>query len=162
MRPMKKINESLGFTLIEMTMALVLTSILGIFTLEFLTSSLRTFKSFSVRKETNDDAMLALERMTREIRDARRSTINNTTPNALLLTRMNTGNMQDTSPTIRFFLQPASGELRRTSAGGTYVLARNVQDFTANLGPDGSVSLTVTFSSSGNRQWQTAIYPRNS
>jgi hypothetical protein len=115
-----------------------------------------------VRKETNDNAMLALERMTREIRDARLNTVNNTTPNSLLLTRMNTGNMQDTSPTIRFFLHTASGELRRGSTGGTYVLARNVQDFTVNLGPDGSVSLTVTFSSSGNRRWQTAVYPRNS
>ena len=163
MTPMNKINENPGFTLIEMILVLVLMSILGVFTFEYLTSSLRTFKNFSVRKERNDDASLALERMSREIRDARLSTVNNTTPNSLIFTRRNTENMQDSSPTVKFFLHTASGELRRQSAGGVYVLARNVQDFITSLGPDGTVSLTVLFSSSsGDRAWQTTACPRNS
>ncbi len=163
MTAVKRVNGSSGFTLIEVIIVMVLTSILGIFTFQYLTGSMRTFKTFTTRKERCDDARMALDRISREIRDAQLSTVSITAPDTITFTRENVSNMQDTSPSVSFLLDSASGELRRQSAAGTSVLARNVQDFTASSGAGGTISLSITFSSSsGTIQWQTVVYPRNS
>ncbi|MFQ5861924.1 MAG: type II secretion system protein J [Candidatus Brocadiales bacterium] len=163
---MRKVHESLGFTLVELIVVIVLASILGVFTFQFLTSGLRTFKDFSARKEKSNDANLTLDRVSRELRDARLGTVSITSPSTITFTRKNTANMQDTSSTVTFTLDTASGELRRQSAAGTSVLAKNVQDFTASwVGAvqNSPILLVVTFSSSsGGIQWQTTVYPRNS
>ncbi|MEE9201224.1 MAG: prepilin-type N-terminal cleavage/methylation domain-containing protein [Candidatus Brocadiales bacterium] len=163
MTAMSRANRNCGFTLVELIVVIVLASILGIFTFQYLTSGMRTFKTLSTRKVKCDDATLALGRMSREIRDAKLSTVSIADPSTLTFTRKNTDNMQDPSSVVTFTLDSASGELRRQSAAGTSVLAKNVQSFTASSAADGTISLAITFSSSsGGLQWQTVVFPRNS
>lgn len=174
-RPLKKlslfpwkIHEGLGFTLIEVIMVLVLASILGVFTFQYLTSSVLAFRTHSVRKEKSDDAVLALDRMSREIRDAKLSTVvitsPGTSPSTITFTRKNTTNMQDASTAVTFTLDTASKELRRQSAAGTSILAKNVQGFTASKDvTTGIITLAVKFlPASRTIDWQTTVYPRNS
>ena len=59
-----------GFTLVELIVVLVLTSILGTFGFEILTDSLLAQRNVQVRKEHSDDAVLAMSTLQREIMEA--------------------------------------------------------------------------------------------
>ncbi|MBT6051214.1 MAG: type II secretion system protein, partial [Candidatus Scalindua sp.] len=78
-----------GFTLIEMIIVVVLSSILGTFIFGVLTKSLAAQRNMQVRKERSDDAVLALERISREVREA--NSVNSAGSNVLIFRRADTG-----------------------------------------------------------------------
>ena len=57
-----------GFTLIEMVIVIVLASILGVFIFGVLTKSLSAQIAMQKRKERADDAVLILEKISREVK----------------------------------------------------------------------------------------------
>lgn len=154
-------NGEAGFTMIELVIVLVLTSILGIFVFQIVTSSLNTLITMRKRKERADDAVLVLEKISREVRSA--NDINSVGSNILIFKRADTGKA------VKFIRNSGTNRLRRQSAADVAslpsssssgnVVAENVSVFTSsNTG--GLIALDLQFS--GGSEWETKIYPRNS
>jgi len=60
-----------GFTLIEIIIVIVILGFVSAITIKFLTDSLRIYTMTVNQKTLYDEGKLALERMARDIRDAR-------------------------------------------------------------------------------------------
>ncbi len=70
-----------GFTLVELIIVIVLTSLLGVFGFQMLAQSLLAQRNMQLRKEHSDDAVMALDKISRELRQA--SLVHISDPNEL-------------------------------------------------------------------------------
>ncbi len=152
--------------MIELVIVLVLTSVLGTFVFQIVTKSLSTSITMSTRKERADDAVLVLEKISREVRAA--NTINSTSSNLLIFKRADTGKA------VKFIRNTATNRLRRQSAADVPslpgnsssgdVIAENVTLFTASAAPQYGSSvdiIIIALEFDGGSNWKTKIYPRN-
>ena len=78
-------NWERGFTLIEIIIVIVILSIVSAITIKFLVDSLRIYTMTVNQKTLFDEGKLALERMGRDIRDAR--SITGTTASSITFVR---------------------------------------------------------------------------
>ncbi len=125
--------------MIEMIIVIVLASILGTFIFGILTKSLGAQIAMQNRKERADDAVMVLEKISREVREAK--TINNTSSNQLIFEK-NVTSSTDTNKFVRFVRNPSTNELRRQSSttyGGLpgnstsgNIVAENITEFDAS------------------------------
>jgi type II secretory pathway pseudopilin PulG len=133
-----------GFTMVELVLVIVLTSILGMFGFQILTNSLLAQRNMQVRKEHSDDAVLALNKISSEI---------------MVATAISTGStLTLTLPTETVAYSVNSGQLERNVSGTAHVIAKNVASFNSS----GTTSITVSLSfagETGNRQ--TTVYRRD-
>ena len=155
-----------GFTLIEMIIVVVLSSILGTFIFGVLTKSLAAQRNMQVRKERSDDAVLALERISREVREA--NSVNSAGSNVLIFRRADTGQA------VKFIRNTSTNRLRRQSAAdvpslpgnstdGT-IVAENVNVFSVSTNQEYSSSVNLIVISLGfadGSSWKAKIHPRN-
>jgi len=159
-----------GFTLIEIIVVIVILCIVSSITIKFLVDSLRVYTMTVNQKTLYDEGKLALERMCRDIRDAR--TI--TTPasggsgNTITFTRTNaTGAGQDSAgDTITYRLNSGAIQREKASYSLPYpILASNVSSFTVTRGAAGdeeiTLLLTLSLGSGENVTLQTKVYPKN-
>ena len=158
-------NGEAGFTMTELVIVLVLTSILGIFIFQITTSSLKTFITMRTRKERADDAVLVLDKISREVRAA--NDINSTGSNLLIFKRADTGKA------VKYIRNTATNRLRRQSAadvaslpGGNSsgnIVAENVSVFNCSSeAGSGSINrIVIDLQFSGGSEWETKIYPRS-
>ena len=158
-----------GFTLIEMIIVIVISSILGIFIFGVLTKCLVAQRDMQVRKERADDAIQVLEKISREVREAK--TINSTGSDILIFEK-NVTSSTDTNKFVKFIRNTSTNRLRRQSAATLAglpgnstsgdIIAENVTEFnvSAEAGIDGNRVVIDTALSSGS-EWETKIYPRN-
>jgi prepilin-type N-terminal cleavage/methylation domain-containing protein len=154
-----------GFTMMELVIVLVLASILGIFVLQIATSSLNTFITMRKRKERADDAVLALERMSREIRAA--NAIDGTGSNILTFQRADTDQM------VRFIRNTSTNRLRRQSAADVAslpgnsssgdIVAENVLTFQSYwiYNTSNKKRIGISLELSDGSDWDTKISPRS-
>lgn len=63
-------NRGKGFTLLEIVLVITVLSIISIFTFNFFYSYAKTYKEMAIQRELHEEATYALERITRELRDA--------------------------------------------------------------------------------------------
>lgn len=157
-----------GFTLVELIMVMVLTSILGIFIFQIVTDSLSTLMTMHTRKEAGDDAVLVLERISREVREAK--TINSTGNDELTFEKKITSST-DTKKVVKFIRNTSTNKLMRHSADSILLLllapgdvvAENVTRFDVSeqacSGAGNRVVIELEFSNGS--EWETKIYPRN-
>ena len=158
-------NGEAGFTMIELVIVLVLTSILGIFIFQIVTSSLKTFVTMRTRKERADDAVLVLDKISREVRAA--NSINNTGNNLLIFKRADTGKA------VKYIRNTATNRLRRQSAADVAslpgsnssgnIVAENVSVFNCSSeAGSGSINrIVIDLKFADGSDWETKIYPRN-
>jgi len=158
-------NGEAGFTMTELVIVLVLTSILGIFIFQITTSSLKTFITMRPRKERADDAVLVLDKISREVRAA--NDINSTGSNLLIFKRADTGKA------VKYIRNTATNRLRRQSAadvaslpGGNSsgnIVAENVSVFNCSSeAGSGSINrIVIDLQFSDGSDWETKIYPRS-
>lgn len=59
-----------GFTLIELILVIVIGSMVSVFTFSFIYNSIQTYRLMRTQRQLHQDATYALERITRELRDA--------------------------------------------------------------------------------------------
>ncbi|MBT3355500.1 MAG: type II secretion system protein [Candidatus Scalindua sp.] len=158
-------NGEAGFTMIELVIVLVLTSILGIFVFKISTSSLKTLITMRTRKERADDAVLVLEKISREVRAA--NDINSTGSNILIFKRADTGKA------VKYIRNTGTNRLRRQSAADVAslpgnnssgnIVAENVSAFNcsseAGSGSINRIAIDLQFADGSD--WETKIYPRN-
>ena len=156
-----------GFTIIELIIVIVLTSILGTFVFQIVTNSLNTLITMRTRKERADDAIMTLEKISREVREAKSIT---TASGSTLTFEKNVTSSSDTNTAVKFILNTSTNKLMRQSAttiGGLpgddtsgSVMAENVSDFIViKDATDNWVSLELDFFNGS--EWETKIYPRN-
>jgi prepilin-type N-terminal cleavage/methylation domain-containing protein len=161
-------NSSKGFTLIEIIVVIVILCIVSGITIKFLVDSLRIYTMTVNQKTLFDEGKLALERMCRDIRDARSITspIAGGSGSLITFTRTNaTGLNQDiANETITFQLNGSTLEKMKTSPAATSAMAGNVSGFTVTRGAaDDEIKIVITLSlgSGENVTLQTKVYPKN-
>ncbi len=160
-----------GFTLIEMIMVVVISSILGTFIFGVLTKSLSAQIAMQERKERSDDANLVQEKISREVKEA--TAINNTCSNHLVFEK-NVTSSTDTNKFVKFVRNPSTNRLWRQSAttyGGLpgnnnsgNIVAENVTVFNSSTAQAYGSSLNVIIldlAFDSGSVWQTKVFPRN-
>jgi prepilin-type N-terminal cleavage/methylation domain-containing protein len=156
-----------GFTLIEVVVVIVILSIVSAITIKFLIDSIKIYTMTVNQKTLYDEGKLALERMGRDIRDARSIT----TPaaggsgNTIVFQRTNPTFGDAIDEILTFRLTGATLEKVKTSPAVTSPVASNVSSFTVTRGSGGNdeitLLLTLSLGSGENVTLQTKVYPKN-
>ena len=155
-----------GFTLIEMIIVMVILSIVSAVGLHFLASGARIYALSVNQKGLFDEAKLAMERMCRDIRDARSITSPalGGSGNGITLTRTNVTVLDSADEIITFRLNGGTLEKVKASPAVTSAMAANVSAFTVTRGATDDeikVFLTLSLGTGENVSLQTKVYPKN-
>lgn len=162
----KKLRDR-GFTFIEVVIVIVILSIVSSITIYFLAENVKTFAMMVNQKRLSDEARLALERMCRDIRDARwiLAPASGTFGNTVTFQRSHSTFGDLAGETISFRLNGTTLEKVKTSPGTTIPLASNVSSFIVTRGAGGNdeiiLSLTLSLGTGENVILETKIYPKN-
>ena len=161
-----------GFTLIEIIIVIVILSIVSGITIKFLIDSLKIYTMTVNQKTLFDEGKLALERMCRDIRDAKSiTTFTAGPPGSITFVRTNAtfydaglpGN--PTGETIIFRQNTVAGTLEKVKSlpsASTTTMASNVTAFTVtNATNEIQLQLTLQLTSGENVTLQTKVYPKN-
>jgi len=162
------LSKNKGFTLIEIVIVIVILSIISAISIKFLVDSLRIYTMAVNQKTLFDEGKLALERMCRDVRDARSLT----TPAAggsgstLRFTRDNATAQDSAGEDIRFILSGTTLQKRKSLPSVMLVnLASNVSTFTVTRGATGvnelTIDLTLSMTSGERVTLRTKVYPKN-
>ena len=121
-------KSSKGFTLIEIIVVIVILSIVSAITIKFLIDSLKIYTMTVNQKTLFDEGKLALERMSRDIRDA--NSITGSTASSITFVRDNATAQDGVSETIIFRLNGGASTLEKVKASpsATVTMASNVTD----------------------------------
>jgi prepilin-type N-terminal cleavage/methylation domain-containing protein len=166
-----------GFTLIELVIVIALAAILNIFIFSIITKSLASQINMQERKERSDKAVLALERIGRELREARY--IDYADNNELRFEKKITSST-DLNPWIRYARDTSTNILWRQSADllanlpsdstPGNVVAENVTVFSCSkqsnyLSPLEAIVINLTCDDPNDNDdgsvWKTKVFPRN-
>jgi prepilin-type N-terminal cleavage/methylation domain-containing protein len=151
-----------GFTLIEIIIVIVILSIVSAITIKFLTDSLRIYTMTVNQKTLYDEGKLALERMCRDIRDAR--SITGVTASSITFVRDDATAQDIAGETIIFQRNAGANTLEKVKASpaSTSTMASNVTAFAvANATNEIQLQLTLQLASGENVTLQTRVYPKN-
>lgn len=155
-----------GFTLIEIVVVIIILSIISAITINFLISSMKIYTMTMNQKTLYDEGKLALERMCRDIRDARSITSPGSGGSGSSITFIrNNATAQDVAgETIAFQLTGSTLEKVKASPSVTSALASNVSTFTVTRGTSNdeiTLVLSLSLTSGENVTFQTKVYPKN-
>ena len=151
-----------GFTLIEIIIVIVILSIVSAITIKFLVDSLRIYTMTVNQKTLFDEGKLALERMGRDIRDAR--SITGTTASSITFVRDDATVQDIAGETIIFQRNAGANTLEKVKASpaSTSTMASNVTVFAvANATNEIQLQLTLQLTSGESVSLQTKVYPKN-
>jgi prepilin-type N-terminal cleavage/methylation domain-containing protein len=161
-----------GFTLIEIIVVIVILSIVSAITIKFLVDSLKIYSMTVNQKTLFDEGKLALERMCRDIRDAKSiTTFTAGPPGSITFVRTNAtvydaglpGNT--TGETIIFQQNAGASTLEKVKSlpsASTTTMAEHVTSFTvANAISEIQLQLTLQLTSGENVALRTKVYPKN-
>jgi len=160
-------SSSKGFTLIEIIIVIVILSIISAISIKFVVDSLRIYTMTVNQKILFDEGKLAMERMCRDIRDARaigRPSQGNS-DDEIRFTRTNATAQDEAGEAIRFLLSGTTLQKRKSQPSVTLAdLASNVSAFTVTRGATNdeiTIVLTLSLASGENVTLQTKVYPKN-
>ncbi len=153
-------NNKGGLTLFEIVLVITVLSIIAIFTFNFFYSYAKTYREMAIQRELHEEATYVLERITRELRDAKLM-IKDDEPNFIpnhkiegsdvLLFEKSHVTPKDSNRYVVFFLQ--NNEIRRASYsympsppyGPGKPLSRNVLNFFVKYGQGHTSTQDHTF-----------------
>jgi prepilin-type N-terminal cleavage/methylation domain-containing protein len=158
-------NSSKGFTLIEVVIVIVILSIISSITIYFLINSLRIYTMTVNQKTLLDEGKLALERMCRDIRNARAisSPAAGGSGSLIRFTRTHATSWDVAGEVITFRRTGSTLQRVKASPSVTSAIASNVSTFTVNRAASNEITLVLTLSlaSGENVTLQTRVYPKN-
>ena len=160
-----------GFTLIEIIIVIVILGIVSAITIKFLTDGLRIYTMTVNQKTLFDEGNLALERMCRDIRDARSIT----TPapggsgSTITFLRGNSTTQDVADESITFQLTGSTLEKVKSLPSATSAMAFNVTTFTVTRGQaatnnENEITIQLNLALTGSLErvdLQTRVYPKN-
>jgi prepilin-type N-terminal cleavage/methylation domain-containing protein len=162
--------RSKGFTLIEIIVVIVILSIVAAITIKFLADSLRIYTMTVNQKTLLDEGKLALERMCRDIRDARIIT----TPAAggsgstITFLRGNSTAQDFADESITFRLNPTDNtileKVKSSPSSTSSSIADHVTVFTVTRGAtydEIQIDLKLSLGTGENVTLRTKVYPKN-
>ena len=151
-------NRARGFTLIELTLVIVLTGIVAASVFQILDRGLAAWRAQSAQSEIREDARWIIHRITREVRQGHTVTIPQ--QSQISFTWDEDGN--GTEELISYRL--VEGNLQRKRGGGGTPLLTGVSLFSVTGGdvvtPWISLSLHVTEPSGAVHRYQISVFPR--
>jgi len=155
-----------GFTLIEVIIVIIILSIVSAITIHFMVSSLRIYTMTVNQKTLLDEGKLALERMCRDIRDARTITspASGGSGSSITFTRTNATAQDTASENITFQRTGTDLEKVKASPAATIALASNIFAFTVTRGATNDeikLELRLSLGSGEQVTLQTKVYPKN-
>jgi len=165
---------SKGFTLIEIVIVIVILSIISAITIKFLVDSLRIYTMTVNQKILFDEGKLALERICRDIRDAKSIT----TPAAggsgstIIFLRGNLTAQDVADESITFQLNPTDNtilEKVKSSPSATSAMAFKITTFSVTRGQaatnnENEITIQLNLALTGSLErvnLQTRVYPKN-
>jgi prepilin-type N-terminal cleavage/methylation domain-containing protein len=159
--PQSKIrNLERGFTLIEVIVVIVILAIVSAISIKFLVDSLRIYTMTVNQKTLFDEGKLALERMCRDIRNAR--SISGVTATSVTFVRDDATAQDVAGETITFRWNGGANPLEKVKAATGYAMASNVTAFAVtNATNEILLTLTLQLTTGENVTLQTKVYPKN-
>lgn len=157
------LNNSRGFTLIEMISAIVLLGVIGIFSTQFITSITQSAQLTTAQKGLVDDAKLAMEWLVREVRVAVTPIDPPPTATSITFTKFN-GYDVDTNPTgITYTWNAGNQTLTRTSGATTTTLAGQVTSFSITVPSTDFYVFTMTLTGPNGENFtlESGVRPRS-
>ena len=160
-----KTMNSKGFTLIEIIVVIVILSIVSAITIKFLTDSLRIYTMTVNQKTLLDEGKLALERMCRDIRDAR--SITSVTASSVTFVRNNATAQDIAGETIIFQRNAGASTLQKDKSlplpnPPPVDMASNVSAFdVTNTTNEIQLQLILNLATGENVTLQSKVYPKN-
>jgi len=154
-----------GFTLIEIIVVIVILSIVSAISIKFLADSLRIYTMTVNQKTLLDEGRLALERMCRDIRDAR--SITGTTADSITFVRNNATAQDVAAESIVFLRNAGASTLQKDKSRPLpnpppVDMASDVTVFAVtNATNEIQLQLTLSLSTGENVTLQTKVYPKN-
>ena len=151
-----------GFTLIEIIVVIVILAIVSGITVKFVIDGLRIYTMTVNQKTLFDEGKLALERMCRDIRDAR--SITGVTASSITFVRDDATAQDIAGETIIFQRNAGANTLEKVkgSPASTSTMASNVTAFAvANATNEIQLQLTLQLTSGENVTLRTKVYPKN-
>ncbi|HOP86081.1 MAG TPA: prepilin-type N-terminal cleavage/methylation domain-containing protein [Syntrophorhabdaceae bacterium] len=157
-----------GFTLIEIIITIVILSVIGVFSFSFFSHLTMTYTMTESKRTIHQEAVYALERISRELRDAKEVKVNN---NVIQFERAHaTG--QDSNKYIKFY--KSATDLYRDSAGDSgfttntthNIIAKNVSSFTVSpsgtpLPPDTEVTISLSITRGETQSYSVKVCAKN-
>jgi prepilin-type N-terminal cleavage/methylation domain-containing protein len=156
-----------GFTLIEIISVIVILALVSIFRFSFLSNSARTYFALKNESVLYGEAAAAMERMSREIRDARSiSTPATGSSGNKIRVFKNTATPQDANRYVTFALNGSAIQRGSNAADADpamyYDLAAYCSSFTVtNSANEILLALTLSRSTGETVTLQSKIYPKN-
>jgi prepilin-type N-terminal cleavage/methylation domain-containing protein len=151
-----------GFTLIEIIVVIVILAIVSGITVKFVIDGLRIYTMTVNQKTLFDEGKLALERMCRDIRDAR--SITGVTASSITFVRDDATAQDIAGETIIFQRNAGANTLEKVKASpaATSTMASNVTAFAVtNATNEILLTLTLQLTTGENVTLQTKVYPKN-
>jgi prepilin-type N-terminal cleavage/methylation domain-containing protein len=155
-----------GFTLIEMVAVIIILSIISAITIYFLVNSAKQYAVMMNQRVLFEEAQLAMERMCREIRDAKAilSPSGGVSASSIVFTRTHSTACDSANETITFRLTGTTLEKVKTSPSAVSPLAERVSTFSVTRGAtDDEIKIVLGLSlvTGENMTLQTKVYPKN-
>lgn len=166
MRRFRISNSELGFTLIELIVVIVILSIVSAITITFLGSSLRTYAMTLNQKALLDEGKLALEKMVRDIRDAKTISYpsSGSCGSSITFQRTNATDQDVADEVIAFERTGTDLQKVKASPSVRVPMASNVTTFTvtrAATNDEIKLELILSLGSGEQVRLQTKVYPKN-
>ena len=153
-----------GFTLIEIIVVIVILSVTAAITIKFLVDSMRIYTMTVNQKTLFDEGKLAMERMCRDIRDARSITAFAGIASSITFVRNNATAQDIAGETIIFQRNAGASTLEKVKASpaDTRTMASNVSAFNVtNTTNEIQLQLILNLATGENVTLQTKVYPKN-
>ncbi|MFH1039073.1 MAG: type II secretion system protein [PVC group bacterium] len=155
-------NRCPGYTIIEMVVVIILVTLLAAFSIQAVIMSMETYITAARDYlELFKEAQLAMEKMTREIRE--------TDPDSIIVTTGSIAFTKDTDhetpndPSLAVTFAQSGDVIQRQTGAGNFILVEDVEaaSFVANQDENNVVTLSFTVSrGSTNIPVRTAVLPR--
>ena len=148
---MKLWLDEAGFTLVELLLVMVLVGIIAATTAMLVLQGTRAYGDLITRKEALHNPRLALERVSREVRQASAVGLSSCQLN---ITTTDRG-------VINVFRDAATNEAKLTVAGQTYVLAQGITALCFNIETGSSPNwVQIDLTEAGGLKYRTTAYVR--
>jgi prepilin-type N-terminal cleavage/methylation domain-containing protein len=166
------IKNNKGFTLIEIIIVIIVLGVLSVFGFSFISTAVNTYSKMEKQKSLFDQAVMAMERISRELRDANSisSPANPGDSGSTLTFTKSHGTPQETSTyVITFQLSDTTLQRIGSTTPATVDLADNVKVSSGFLVERGTspdedeITITLILEEAGgeNITLRTCIYPKN-